>query len=196
MKRSLAICAATLVLAAATTLAACSSQKLPAEQALASIQSTLDAARDEAAKYYPEKLAAADEELKTLKASLASGDYAGVLGEAPKLTVEVGALANGVKLKAAEVKKALDDSWTSLATSVPEAMQAVQVKIDALKKSHKLPSGVDTAAASSAWDKAKGAFASGNVQEAVTAATDAMSQLQAAAAKLKMTLPAATTAAQ
>jgi hypothetical protein len=188
--------AGALLLSMAWLIAACTSQKVPAEQALASVESSIESIRADAAQYFPDKLAAVDAELGNLKASLARSDYAGVLSEAPKLSAEVGELAAETQQKATAAKLALSDSWSKLATAVPDALQSIQTKLAALKNSHKLPGGVSAAEATAAWDKAKGAFAAGNLQEAVTAATDAWNQAKTVAAKLKLKLNDDVAAAQ
>ncbi|HTP37966.1 MAG TPA: hypothetical protein VMI92_00180 [Steroidobacteraceae bacterium] len=195
MKRWLARYAGTLVLAAALALPACSSQKLPAEQAIASLQDSLEATRAEAARYDPQKLAAVDQALRSLRTSLAGGDYAGVLAQAPGLSSAIAALAGEVKLKADAVNAALGATWAGLAASVPAALDTVQRRIDTLQQRHALPQDADLKAAIAAWDQAKGAFAAGNMQEAVTVAGAAMSQIQALAARLKVALPVAAAAA-
>jgi hypothetical protein len=90
--------------------------------------------------------------------------------------------------------KAQGNEWRSLAASVPQSLSAVQTRIDALSKTKRVPKDVDLGAAKSgladataAWDKAQGAFKSGNLEDAVTAAKDAQGKSASAAAALKLT---------
>jgi hypothetical protein len=82
---------------------------------------------------------------------------------------------------------------------MPASITAIQNRIDMLgtKKNRKLAAGIDLNAARSGlsgaeslWSKAQGAFGNGNMQEAVTAAKDVKSKLDALAASLKVDLPA------
>jgi hypothetical protein len=82
--------------------------------------------------------------------------------------------------------------------SVPQSVSAVQARIEALSKSRHVPKGLDLGAAKSgladaesAWDRAQSSFKSGNAADAVTAAKDAKSKLESAAAALKLNLPQA-----
>jgi hypothetical protein len=122
-----------------------------------------------------------------------------VLGEAQ-------GLVSAVAAKKAEVVKELNDQWTSLSSAVPGYMTAIQSRIDLLgkKSNRKLAKGIDLDAAKSAlsdatslWSKAQGAFGNGNMDEAVTAATEVRSKLADLAMSLKMDLaaPAAAPAA-
>jgi hypothetical protein len=101
------------------------------------------------------------------------------------------------------VLKALNDQWTGLAAALPGDVTAIQSRIDALSKksAKKAAAGVDLDAAkagladaTSLWSKAQAAFASGNMDEAVSAAKDVKSKVDAVAASLKLDLPATASA--
>jgi hypothetical protein len=112
-------------------------------------------------------------------------------------------LATAAAAKKDEVLKALNDAWTRLADSVPGEITAIQNRIDLLgkKSSKKLAAGIDLAAAksslsdaSSLWSKAQAAFAGGNMDEAVKAAGDVKSKVDAVASSLKLDPAAPATA--
>ena len=190
----LAIASLTLVL-----LAACAGQKEPAQKFISDIESTVTAASAEAAKYVPDQLIAVQSKLGDLKVAFARQDYAAVVKGAPAVLESAQTLATAAAAKKDEVLKALNDQWTGLAATVPGYFPAIQTRMAFLsKKSNKrAAAGIDLAAAtaaladaSSLWSKAQAAFATGNMNEAVSTATDVKSKLQAVAAAIKLDLAA------
>jgi len=185
-----------LALYAVAVLAiACANPMEPAKNALDNINATLAAASADAQKYIPDQLSSAQNKVAALTASFRSKDYAAVVAGAPAVLSEVNGLAGAAAAKKDEVLKALGSEWRSLAASIPQSVTAVQTRIDALSKARHVPKDIDLTAAksgltdaTSAWDKAQSAFKSGNASDAVTAAKDAQSKLDAAAAALKLNL--------
>ena len=168
----------------------------PAKNALDNINSTLSAVTADAQKYVPDQLTQAQSKVAELSASFDKKDYAAVVAGAPAVLAEVNGLAAAAAAKKDEILKALGTEWRSLAVSIPQSVSAVQTRIDALSKSRHVPKDIDLGAAksglsdaASAWDKAQSAFKSGNAADAVTAAKDARSKLESAAAALKLNLP-------
>jgi hypothetical protein len=185
---------------AAIILAACASQKEPAQKLIGDVESTVAAASTEAAKYVPDQLADVQAKLSGLKASFDKQDYAGVVTAGPAVLTAAQGLATAAAAKKDEVLKALNDEWTGLAGSLPGDVTAIQSRIDLLsKKSNKKQAkGIDldaaksgAADATSLWSKAQAAFAAGNLDEAVSTAKDVKSKVEAVAASLKLDLPAA-----
>jgi hypothetical protein len=189
---------------AAIILAACAGQKEPAQKLIGDIDATVTAASAEAAKYVPDQLADVQGKLGTLKASFDKQDYAAVVTGGPAVLSEAQTLATAAAAKKDEVLKALSDEWTGLAGSLPGNMTAIQSRIDLLSKksSKKLAAGIDLDAAKAAltdaaslWSKAQGAFASGNLDEAVSTAKEVKTRIDALAASLKLDLSAPAAAA-
>jgi hypothetical protein len=181
---------------AAVLIVACANQMEPAKNALDNINATLTAASADAQKYIPDQLADAQSKVAALTASFGKKDYAAVVAGAPAVLAEVNGLTSAAAAKKDEVLKALGNEWRGLASSVPQSVTAVQTRIDELSKAKRVPKGVDLTSAksgltdaTSAWEQAQTAFKSGNASDAVTAAKDAKSKLEAAAAALKLTLP-------
>ena len=184
-------------------LAACASQKEPAQKLLGDIEATVTAAAPEAAKYVPDQLADVQNKLGELKASFDKKDYAAVVSGAPAVLGAAQALATAAAAKKDEALKALNDQWTGLAGSLPGYVTAIQNRIDFLGKkvNRKAAAGIDVDAAkaglgdaTSLWSKAQAAFASGSLDEAVSTASQVKAKIEAVAAGLKMDLaaPAAT----
>jgi hypothetical protein len=187
--RFLALCSVAIL------FVACVNQMEPAKNALDNINSILSSVSADAQKYIPDQFAQAQGKVAALTASFDKKDYTAVITGAPAVLAEVNGLAGAAAAKKDEMVKALGNEWRSLAASVPQALTAVQARVDALSKTKHVPKDVDLSAAksgladaTSAWGKAQDAFKSGNPEDAVTAAKDAQSKLVAAAAALKLNL--------
>jgi hypothetical protein len=187
-----------MICLAAIVLAACARQKEPAQKLIGDIESTVDGASAEAAKYVPDQLADVQSKLGTLQASLGKQDYAAVLSGGPAVLNQAQGLATAAAAKKDQILKSLDDEWTALAAALPGDVTALQSRLDLLsKKPGKKPAaGIDLDAAkagvsdaASLWSKAQAAFATGNLQEAVSAAKDVKAKIDGLAAALKVDLP-------
>jgi hypothetical protein len=184
---------------AVIALAACAGQKEPAQKLIADIEATVTAASAEAEKYVPDQLTDVQTKLVGLKASFDKQDYAAVVAGAPAVLGAARSLATAAAAKKDEVLKALNDKWTVLAGTVPGYATAIQERIDFLSKksNKKLATGIDLDAAkagaseaNSLWSKAQAAFATGNMDEAVSTAKDVKTRIEALAAALKIDLSA------
>ena len=192
-------CASISLICLAAMLAACSRQREPAPMMIGEIDATISAAGMDAAKFAPDRLSDVQIKLAALKSSFDNQDYKGVLAAAPPVLSEAQGLAGAAAANKAEVTKALERQWASMASGLPAGITAIQNRIDNLgtKKNRKLAAGIDLNAARSGlsgaeslWSKAQGAFGNGNMEEAVMAAKDVKSKLDALAASLKVDLPA------
>lgn len=182
-----------LVLGIAAVLAACTTQMEPAKKAIDDISSTIEAASAEADKYIPDQVASVDRKLTDLYASFDKKDYAAVLVGAPAVLSEAQGLAAATAAKKDEIMKSQTSEWSGLSASVPQLVRAVKTRVDALAKTRHVPKGVDLTAGKSdfddatvLWDKAQAAFKSGNVADAVAAASDAKAKAEMAALKLNL----------
>lgn len=183
---------------AAMLLCACTRQLEPAQKAISDIDAVLSANAEQAARYVPEQLGAVRGDLDALKASFGRRDYAAVLAGAPAVMSAAHALAGAATVKKGELAKALNDQWAVMAAALPDAMTAIQNRIDQLAKKagKKDAAGIDLdearsslSGAVSLWSKAQAAFATGNMSEAVASAKTLGANLQALAASLKLQLP-------
>jgi hypothetical protein len=190
-----AVSLAVLALAAAC-LAACSGEKESAQKLLVDIEEVQAAAAPEASKYVPEELNQVRDRLAELNNAFEKKDYTLVVERAPEVLSAAQGLATDAAARKDQVLKGLNDDWTNLADLLPNDVIAVQAKLDQLTKKPK--KGVDLDSARTAfgdanllWSKAQAAFAAGNLDEAVSTAKRVKSEVEAAAASLKMELPPA-----
>ena len=186
--RQFALLAITAVL-----LAACASKMGPAQKMIAQIDSTVAAASTDAAKYVPDQLKDVQDKLDGLKTSFAQKDYTAVITGAPAVLASAQGLAAAAKKT--EVLQALNDQWIKLSAAVPGDVTAIQRRIELLGRNRRMARGIDLAAAkqglsdlNSLWSKAQGAFAAGNMQEAVTTAKGVHSKAAGLAESIKLKL--------
>jgi len=191
-----------LVALAATTLmlAACASQKEPAEKAVAQVESSLAAFRADAEKYAAEELKGVDASVTKLKNNLAKKDYTSVVKSAPAVASSVNSLKQVVATKKADVEAtmaAAQAEWTDLSTKVPQMVEAIQTRVDTLSKSRRLPKNLDKAgfetvktdleAMKTEWTEAGSEFAAGMAANAVRKARAAKATGDRILYKLEMT---------
>lgn len=168
-------------LAAAVLAAGCAGQKEPATKAVADVEASLSALRDDASKYAATELQSADAALASLKSSLQTGDYKSILAGAPALVAQVDTLRKTIADKKAEAEAALEAAkgkWAEASTDLPKMVAAIQSRLDILTRSKKLPKNLDKAKFESAradfeqmkttWSEATAAASAGNAVEAVS----------------------------
>ena len=190
-----------VALAAAAMLAACTSQKEPAEQAVAKIEASLNDVRADAEKYAADQLKTTEASVNRLKENLAKQDWSGVVVGAPSVASEVDALKTTVASAKADAEATLaaaQTEWSDLSSSVPPMVDKLQARVDQLAKTKKFPKGMDKAGFESAktsfeslkteWTEAASEFAAGQAANAVRKARSAkakaeelMTQLEVAA---------------
>lgn len=179
MKRSIWLAAGV----AAMLVLACSSQKDPAEQAIAKIDNTMDTIHDAAAKYAPDTLKSVEDQVAGLKQSFSKGDYAAVLAQAPAVSAAVTALRTDAQEKAYQADKAMaqvKQQWRTLSAEIPKLVADLHTQVDTLSKARSLPKGVTKASFATAkdavasldteWSDASNAVTSGDYSGAVTKA--------------------------
>jgi hypothetical protein len=124
------------LVAGALLLTACGNEQ-PANNAVTQADAALSPMRDDASKFAPDELKAADATLAKMKDDLAKEDYKAVVGAVPQFNTEVKALQETLVQKQT-LAAAAQNEWDTLNAEVPKAVEAIQVRVDALKGA-KLP---------------------------------------------------------
>ena len=168
------------LLLAAFAIAGCANKMAPAQKAIADIEAAVAAAGEDATKYIPAEVQAVNDQVTNLKAMFDKKDYKGVLAAAPAVLTQAQGLTSAAAAKKTEMMDAYAGEWSTLSSSVPEAVAAIQSRVDVLSKSKKLPAGMDAATldsvktglseANSMWSQATEAQAAGDLEQAVTLA--------------------------
>jgi len=177
------------LVAVALLIAACAGQKGPAEKAVADMDASVAAIRDDAAKYAATELQQVDGAIASLKESLAKGDYKAVLAGAPAVTSQIASLQQTVTAKRDEAQAAMmtaTDQWKTLSSQVPDMVSAIQSRIDVLSQSKKLPKNISAASFQAAkdgldfmqtnWTQATKQFGAGDPVSAVASAQAAQTK--------------------
>ena len=165
---------------AAFAIAGCANKMAPAQKAIADIEAAVAAAGEDATKYIPDQVQAVNDQVANLKAMFDKKDYKGVLAAAPAALTQAQGLTTAAAAKKTEMMDVYAGEWSTLSSSVPEAVAAIQSRVDVLSKSKKLPAGMDAAAldgvktglaeANTMWSQATEAQAAGDLEQAVTLA--------------------------
>ena len=173
MKTKLAL---TTILAGLMFFTACeNAQKTASEVAIKGAQTAYAAVAGQANQYVPDQAKDVQTAIQSAKDAFDKGDYAAAFEASKTLPDKVKALAAAAAAK----KDELTAKWNEMSGSMPGMVAAVQTKVAALTKSHKLPAGAADSLASikQNWTDASAAFSSGQL-------SDAMAKASAAKAKL------------
>jgi len=183
---------------AAFVVAGCANKMAPAQKAISDIEAAVAAAGDDAARYIPDQVQAVNDQLASLKAMFDQKDYKGVLAAAPALLTQAQGLTSAAAAKKTEMMDMYAGEWSNLASSVPQAVAAIQSRVDILSKSKKLPAGMDAATfdnvktgladANSMWSQATQAQAAGDLEQAVTLAQQVKTRTDELLTTLGMTV--------
>ncbi len=128
-----------VALAAASLLftGGCAKQRAPATKALESVETSLNAVKEDAKKYAPEGLKGVEAQFARLKESLDKKEYDNVLAGAPQLEKAVASLKDAVVAGEKHAKAALaaaKSEWAALNTEVPKMIETIQTTVDEQSK--------------------------------------------------------------
>ena len=176
-------------------VAACASQKEPAEQAFAAVEAKFKESGAEIQKYLPERYAEVEASVASLRDSLAKEDYGDVVSGAAAAQDALKRAIADARVKRAQTIAAMDSEWDELANTVPAMVQAMDRKISSQRG--RAPKGMtgdewkqtiaDYDAARDAWSKATATERTrANLEGMVTAARDAKAKIAAIMEKLEV----------
>jgi hypothetical protein len=165
-----------LPLIAATALALLTGcgDKEPANNAVTQASAALEKVRGDAAQLAPEELKAPEATLAAMQANLAKEDYGAVVDAVPKFNAEVKTLQETLVTKQT-LAAAAQNEWDQLNSEVPKTVEAIQIRVDALKGA-RLPKEISKETFETAkteletmkatWAEATAAATAGKTQEA------------------------------
>jgi predicted nucleic acid-binding Zn-ribbon protein len=181
--------------ASAMLMTGCMSQKDPAENAVTQAEAAMTDLRVDAAKFAPEELKTTETTLAKMKDKLAKEDYKDVIAEVPQFNKEVATLRETLVGRQTQIIAATRE-WETLNAEVPKAVEEIQVRVDSLASSPKLPKEVDKhefeAAKASLetmktdWAAATAAFSEGNATEAADKARGVQNKVDEVKGQLGM----------
>lgn len=191
MRRLLSLGALVLIVA----VAACASQKEPADAAIKSAQSAFSAVSAEAQKYVPDQAKAVQDALAAAQTAFTNGDYASALTQAQALPARITALGAAISAKKAE----LTTQWNAMSAGIPKLMEALSTRVDTLSKSKSMPKGITKETVSAAqtglasatqnWQAATSAASSGDLATAMRQANDVKTRVVDLMKSLNMQIP-------
>ena len=168
-------------------VAACASQKEPAEQALAAVEAKFKESGAEIQKYLPERYAEIEASVASLRDSMSKEDYGDVVAGAGQVQDTLKRAIGESRVKRAQVQVQMEDEWTEMSKSVPAMIDAMDKKITSQRG--KPPQGMtreawkqtiaDYDAARDAWSKAAAEMTRTNFEATVLAARDAKAKIAA-----------------
>jgi hypothetical protein len=145
------------------TLAACATNKAPAEAAIAAAETAVNSAVADARTYVPDQAASLEASLTTVKEKFTKGDYTAAINDAKALSDRAKDVASAAAAKKTELTK----TWENLSAGMPQVVETIKGRVDILSQSKKLPPNMTA-------DKlAEAKSGLGEITEQWTAATEA-----------------------
>lgn len=180
----------------AVAAAGCESQKEPAEQAVANLEKSLEAAAREAEKYVPDEVAAVRAKVADVKTLLEKQDYKAVVAQAPAVAAELRKLVADAAIAKANFAQQMTQAWTEYANTLPQAIASVDDRILRYTSGGGLPKGMSREAfkelvakfdaAKAEWAAAAEAGNAGKYEEAVTKSIEVKRAVEATKEALGM----------
>jgi len=187
----------TLIVAAAlVAVAACSSQKEPASQALTGLESSVAELKADGQRFASEQYAVAQKGVADLRASFDKKDYKTVVAGAPSVQKEVSDVRDAIATKRKEFEAATAQAttaWNGYADQMPRYIETLQKKVDGLRKK-KADKGAPSEPAllldnvKNLWADASNLFTTGKPLEAGKRAEEARAAAQELAQKVNAKL--------
>ena len=166
-------------------LAACASQKEPAEQALAAIQKKFEESGAEIQKYLPDRHAEISKSIEGLRDAASREDYGDVVTGARTVEASLKKSIADARIRRAQVLVEMETEWGELVKDMPPMIAAMDKKISSQRG--RPPQGMTPDAwkatvksydeARDAWGKAATEITSKNFEATVLAARDAKSKI-------------------
>ena len=168
-------------------VAACASQKEPAEQALAAVEAKFKESGAEIQKYLPERYTEIEASVASLRDSMSKESYGDVVAEAGQAQDALKRAIGEARVRRAQMQVEMETEWAEMSKSVPAMIDAMDKKITSQRG--KPPQGMtgpawkqtiaEYDAARDAWSKAAAEMTRANFEATVLAARDAKAKIAA-----------------
>jgi predicted outer membrane protein len=173
-------------------VAACASQKEPAEQALAAVESKFKESSSEIQKYLPERHAEIEASVASLRESMSNESYGDVVAEARQVQESLKRAIGESRVRRAQLLVEMESEWDEMAKTMPAMVAAMDRKISSQRgRPPKDMTGdewkktiAEYDAARDAWGKAAAGLTRANFEESVLAARDSKVKIAAIMEKL------------
>ena len=176
-------------------LAACASQKEPAEQALAALEAKFKESGADVQKYLPERYAEVEKSLADLRDSMAKESYGDVVKGAASAQDALKRAIADARVTHAQSIAAMETEWNELVKDMPAMITAMDKKISSQRG--KAPKGMtadawkqtiaDYDAARDSWSKAAADMTRANFEATVVAAREAKAKIASIMQSLEVT---------
>jgi predicted outer membrane protein len=173
-------------------VAACASQKEPAEQAFAAVEAKFKESSAEIQKYLPERYAEIEASIASLRESMSNEDYGDVVAEAGQVQASLKRAIGESRVRRAQLMVEMESEWDEMAKTMPAMVAAMDKKISSQRG--RAPKGMtgdewkqtiaEYDAARDAWGKSAAGLTRANFEESVLAARDAKMKIAAIMEKL------------
>jgi DNA repair exonuclease SbcCD ATPase subunit len=168
-------------------VAACASQKEPAEQAFAAVEAKFKESGAEIQKYLPERYAELEASIASLRDSMSKESYRDVVAEAGKAQDALKRAIGEARVRRAQMLVEMESEWAEMTKSVPAMIDAMDKKITSQRG--KPPQGLtgeawkqkiaEYDAVRDAWSKAAAEMTRATFEATVLAARDAKAKIAA-----------------
>lgn len=173
-------------------VAACASQKEPAEQALAAVEAKFKESGAELQKYLPERYAEIEASVASLRESMSNESYGDVVAEAGQVQASLKRAIGESRVRRAQLLVEMESEWDEMAKTMPAMVTAMDKKISSQRgRPPKDMTGdawkqtiAEYDAARDAWGKAAAGLTRANFEESVLAARDAKAKIAGIMEKL------------
>ena len=166
-------------------VAACASQKEPAEQALAAVEAKFKESGAEIQKYLPERYAEIEASVASLREAVSQENYGDAVAEAGQVQESLKRSIGESRVRRAQMQVELETEWAEMSKSVPAMIDAMDKKITSQRG--RPPQGMtgaawkqtiaDYDAARDAWSKGAAEMTRANFEATVLAARDAKTKI-------------------
>jgi predicted outer membrane protein len=173
-------------------VAACASQKEPAEQAYAAVEAKFKESAAEIQKYLPERYAEIEASMASLRESMSNEDYGDVVAGAGQVQASLKRAIGESRVRRAQLMVEMESEWDEISKTLPAMIDAMDKKITSQRG--RAPKGMtgdewkqtiaDYDASRDAWSKSAAEMTRSNFEQSVLTARDAKAKIAAIMEKL------------